>query len=626
MSSAEKKQKTSFLSDIKVFFRTLKISYRLDRPFFWMQLVNAVGNEIRPLINSILAALIINGLYSGKSEKTLILYAVIVVAANFLINLEVLFTANRRYIRKSMWYMVISLFFNSYSEKMDYAHFEDAKVKDLRRKIDYNIRNGRGISDFWVWYHVVSAISGIAASVAILGTMMTQLIHARSSTGEQSAITDFIRSPDFIGIVVVVLAVSFWIAKRTQQTQRVLWNEEGEFWSRNNRRLSKMKNYMTDTKLAMDMNIYGLDGIVKASVDEFVKKDKAFSRRYYPKLFGLECVGLIGGSAGLAKLFTAFFVGSQVLAGAFGIGSFVLYTATIMQFSSAISNIAYAIGAVRGNRQIYDDELGYLDIKNEMKSGTAYPAETAQHIFEFQDVSFRYPGSESYSLQHVNFRLESGERVALVGMNGSGKTTFIKLLCRLYDPTEGAILLDGKNIKEYDNEEYWKLFSVVFQDFRLFAFPLAENVAAGHEYDVEKVRQCLAEAGMEERLPTLPKGLQTCIYKGFDPEGIEISGGEAQKIALARALYKDAPFVILDEPTAALDPIAEAEIYSHFNEMISGKTAVYISHRLSSCRFCTRIAVFEEGRIVQCGSHQELLSDPSGKYHALWYAQAQYYQ
>ena len=171
-----------------------------------------------------------------------------------------------------------------------------------------------------------------------------------------------------------------------------------------------------------------------------------------------------------------------------------------------------------------------------------------------------------------------------------------------------------------------KLFSVVFQDFKLFAFPLAENVAANRTYDAERVEKCLIQAGFGERLKTMPKGIETCLYKGFDPDGVEISGGEAQKIALARALYKDAPLVVLDEPTAALDPIAEADIYSRFNEMINGKTAIYISHRLSSCRFCDKIVVFDNGTIVQYGTHDTLVSDENGTYHKLWNAQAQYYK
>lgn len=611
--------KTTFLSDVKVFFRALKINYKLDPPFFWMQLVNAVGNEIRPLINSFLAALVIDGLYSGKSEKTLIFYAVLVVFINFLISLEVLFTANRRYIRKSMWYMVISRFFNLRSEEMDYAHFEDIKVKDLRRKIDQNIRQGRGISNFWTWYHVVSGFSGVIASVAILTSMLV-----RTADTSDTGILNFVNSPIAVVVFIVVCLISFIGAKQLQKHQSKLWKEENEFWGKNSRKLDSMKKYSIDTKLAIDMNIYGLDGIIKDTVDDFMKKDKAFYKTYFIKIAGNRLFNFIVGG-GLTKLFACCFVGMKALSGAFGLGSFVLYTTTILQFSSAISNFGYAIGEIRGNRKLYDDEFAYLDIKNEMTSGTVTPEKGKAHVIEFRDVSFRYPGSETYSLEHVNFRIEAGDRIAMVGMNGSGKTTFIKLLCRLYDPTEGAIFLDGKNIKEYNYKDYLTLFSVVFQDFKLFAFPLAENVAAGRDYDPDKVEKCLQEAGMGERVKTFPKGIETCIYKGFDPSGIEISGGEAQKIALARALYKDAPLVVLDEPTAALDPIAEAEIYSHFNEMVSGKTAVYISHRLSSCRFCTRIAVFDKGNIVQCGSHEELLSDEKGKYSELWHAQAQYY-
>ena len=324
-----------------------------------MQLVNAMGNEVRPLINSILAALIINGLYAGKSEKTLILYAVIVVFVNFLINLEVLFTANRRYIRKSMWYMVISLFFNSYSERMDYAHFEDAKVKDLRRKIDRNIRSGRGISDFWAWYFIVSAVSGIAASVAILGTMITQL---RAAQGTETVTSGFVSNPRYIVIVFAVLMIAFWIAKWSQQVQGKLWKEVNDFWSINSRKLSKMQHYTTDTKLAMDMNIYGLDGIIKENVEDYIKKGFAFNKKIYFKEWLLECYSLIGGT-GLAKLFATIFVGSHVVSGTFGIGSFVLFTATLIQFSSAISNLASAIGRIRGNRPLYDDELGYIDMK-----------------------------------------------------------------------------------------------------------------------------------------------------------------------------------------------------------------------------------------------------------------------
>ncbi|QAA33135.1 ABC transporter ATP-binding protein [Clostridium manihotivorum] len=228
-------------------------------------------------------------------------------------------------------------------------------------------------------------------------------------------------------------------------------------------------------------------------------------------------------------------------------------------------------------------------------------------------------------LKNLSIKLNIGEKLAIVGMNGSGKTTFIKLLSRLYEPNEGQILLNGIDIRKYDYEEYTRLFSIVFQDFRLFSFSLGQNVAASVEYDEDYAKEVLYEVGFEHRLKNMPKGLSTALYKNFEEDGVEISGGEAQKIALARALYRNAPIIILDEPTSALDPIAEFEIYSKFNEIVGSKTTFYISHRLSSCRFCDEIAVFDNGQIVQKGSHEELLKNQQGLYYSLWHAQAKYY-
>ncbi len=213
-----------------------------------------------------------------------------------------------------------------------------------------------------------------------------------------------------------------------------------------------------------------------------------------------------------------------------------------------------------------------------------------------------------------------------MGQNGAGKTTFIKLLTRLYDPTEVSILLDGVNIREYDLEEYRRLFSVVFQDYRLFAFTIKENITAGNTEDKELLDEAVIQAGFEERLKKLDKGLDTSVYKSFDKEGFEPSGGESQKIALARAVYKSAPETVLDEPTAALDPMAEYDIYNRFNSLIGNKTAIYISHRLSSCRFCDNIAVFKDGKIVQFGPHDKLVGETDGEYYMMWSAQAKYYE
>lgn len=269
----------------------------------------------------------------------------------------------------------------------------------------------------------------------------------------------------------------------------------------------------------------------------------------------------------------------------------------------------------------------FLELKSEKHEGTLPIEKRSDHEYELEvrDVSFKYPGSDDYVLKNINLKLTIGEKMAIVGMNGSGKTTFIKLLARLYDPTEGEILLNGIDIKKYDYDEYLQLFSVVFQDFGLFSFSLGQNIASSTDYQEEAILSAIEDAGFINRYKKLPKGLDTYLYQNFDKDGVEVSGGEAQKIAMARAIYKDAPIVILDEPTAALDPIAEFEIYSHFDKIVGDKTALYISHRLSSCRFCDEIVVFHEGEIVQRGHHNKLVNDKEGKYHELWYAQAQYY-
>ena len=247
------------------------------------------------------------------------------------------------------------------------------------------------------------------------------------------------------------------------------------------------------------------------------------------------------------------------------------------------------------------------------------------YVFEFKHVTFTYPGADAPSLQDVSCRFGKGEKIAAVGRNGSGKSTFIKLLCRLYDPQEGEILLNGTDIRQYRYDEYLALFSAVFQDYRIFAFELGENVAAESDYPEQKAVRALENAGFGERLSTLKDGLHTQLFKNFSDDGVELSGGESQKVAIARCLYKDAPFAVMDEPTAALDPVAEADIYQRMNRFIENKGAIYISHRLSSCRFCDRIFVFEGGRLREQGTHEGLLL-ADGLYRRLWNAQAQYYR
>lgn len=321
------------------------------------------------------------------------------------------------------------------------------------------------------------------------------------------------------------------------------------------------------------------------------------------------------------------FVGVKAYAGLFSVGDLSMFIGVAMSLSSSISmisNLPYLLGVECTTINFLKNIVETKPVKPVGNKKLEKKADGRYEI-EFKNVSFKYPGTDKMILKNISIKLTVGERLAIVGMNGSGKTTFIKLLCRLYDPTEGEILLDGVNIKEYDIYSYMQIFSVVFQDFKLFSFPLDQNVAADIECDEERLWDALEKAGIDQRVKKMPQKEKTSLYKDFDKDGVEISGGEAQKLALARALYRNASFIILDEPTAALDPISEYEIYERFNSFVGDRTAIYISHRLSSCRFCDKIAVFHAGQIIETGTHDELVADESTKYSELWNAQAQYY-
>lgn len=410
-----------------------------------------------------------------------------------------------------------------------------------------------------------------------------------------------------------------------------------------------------EEKRALDMRMYRQDVFGTDRMKEILDPQTGVLHTMERDARG-RMGGLFALSIAVSRSFTwvvYLFVCLKAWGGAFGIGSVTQYIGAIMSFSKGLSGMLKVLGEMKVNSDTLKKIFAFLDIPNEMYQGslTVEKRSDRKYEIEFRNVSFRYPNTESDVLKNISLKFKAGERLAVVGQNGSGKTTFIKLLCRLYDPTEGEILLNGIDIRKYDYREYLNVFSVVFQDFQLLAVRLGENVAAGggmetpvvtgwrdrqkgldgngeeaeQGYDREKAALCLEKAGLSEWLFMQPKGLDTVLYKDLEEDGVQVSGGEAQKIAIARSLYHDASFIILDEPTAALDPVAEYEIYTRFNEIVEDRTAIYISHRLASCRFCDEILVFHEGRIVQQGSHEALLADVGGKYGELWNAQAQYY-
>lgn len=320
-----------------------------------------------------------------------------------------------------------------------------------------------------------------------------------------------------------------------------------------------------------------------------------------------------------------FYIGWLALTGAVSIGDFSMCIGAAGTLYFSLNGIIDGFQGIFNKCRYAHRYIEFMDYPAAMQKGTRKVTGDS-HMIEFRNVSFRYPRSDKWVLRDINITIKQGEHLSVVGLNGAGKTTFIKLLCRLYDVTEGEILIDGVNIREYSDEEYRKLFAVVFQDFSLFAFTLRENIAFSDSKDNdEAINDVIKKCGLAEDVKKLSTGLDTVIFKSFDENGTDLSGGQRQKAAIARALYKDAPVVILDEPTAALDPVAEYDIYRQFDTLVGGKTAVYISHRLSSCKFCDRIAVFADCTIKEYGTHDELVGRPDGIYAEMFAAQAQYY-
>lgn len=375
-----------------------------------------------------------------------------------------------------------------------------------------------------------------------------------------------------------------------------------------------------------DIRIYDQAGLLAGEWEKYARVNERYCHNLIRKLRFMDisspCILFLMSAMTyafvIARSVSGMYTASQAVVLIMGMTSCLTGCSEILAYRLELFDLA-----PQNLQHIFD----FLDIPDEKYMGT-FPTEKREdneYEFEFKHVSFKYPGSEQYVLRDIDLKWRIGEKMALVGANGSGKSTLVKLLCRLYDPTEGEITLNGIDIRKYSYREYLDLFSVVFQDSKLFSFSIGENVAADTEFEADRVVDCVRRVGLSERLDEMPEGIQTCLYKDFDAKGVEISGGEAQKLCLARAVYKGAPFIILDEPTAALDPVSEHEIYTKFNAITGTKTAIYISHRLASCRFCDDITVLEKGRIVERGSHGHLL-EQNGIYAKMWQAQAQYYR
>lgn len=599
----------------------LKEIYKLQPWALPVTILDALFKSITPFINIYMSAKIIDELLGTRNINRLMYLVLITITANLAAHLISTGLGHLRTLITDVMDQNRDMKLNEKIINMDYEYVENPEIHSLKTKITeaQNMCCGGTNALLEDTGDLIKGFVTVVTSAALVINLFKP-----SSTAVGSV--NFINSISFSYILLILILVGtiFTLNMRTK-AEKVFFSHYNKVMDFN-RIFCFYYCQIIDYNAGKEIRLYNQKDIIRKELNTF---DENMINMF-------NNIGIIKGKfSGIEAFISALisgaiyiFVGLKALIGAISIGSIVQYTGSINQFMTGIREVLASINGIINNNQYLELYIDFLNIKNEKHIGKI-PVEKRdddEYEIEFRNVSFKYPGTDIYALKNVSIKLNIGERLAIVGMNGSGKTTFIKLLCRLYDPNEGEILLNGINIKKYDYDEYIRLFSIVFQDFNLFSFSLGQNVATSVDYDETSVKNVLEKAGLEKRLSTMPKGVHTPLYKDFDEDGVEISGGEAQKIALARALYRDAPIIILDEPTAALDPISEFEVYSKFNEIVGTKTAFYISHRLSSCRFCDEIAVFNQGEIIQKGTHEELLKNEQGKYHELWYSQAKYYK
>lgn len=605
------------MDNFKMVFKMYHEINRLDKKAIPVSVIYSLSNSVRPFVNIYFTAKLITLLSDGADFKSLLVYICIALGLNLILFFLGNFFANYQN-------NVNSLLYDRENKKMaqklyttEYEKLEDSQFRETIHKHEEAGASRWARFPYLMWTTSVF-ISGVVTLI-VAAIMIAPLVKIGfTKTGET-----FFEKPVFLIVIFAVIAAMAVIILLVAVKMNKSYLAANEEYAQLDRLFYSFIDIFSDYKTGKEIRIYKEQDLINHIATDRILTDgeKTLKKISMRTAKSSSFVAILGALVGFGIYL---FIGVKGMFGLFDIGSLVMYCGAFMQVINGIMQLANTLGKLVEILPLAKVYFEIVESENERSYGKNELNFNDNLEIEFKNVSFKYPSSDNYSLKNVNLKINNGEHLAVVGRNGSGKTTFIKLMCRLYDVTEGEILINGINIKDYTKDSIVKLYSVVFQDFKIFSLPLCDNIAAGDRYDSNQLYNCLEQSNVADRVNALPLKEKTYLYKDVDKAGVEISGGEAQKLALARALYKDSPVVILDEPTAALDPIAENEIYSRFNSFVNNKTAIYISHRLSSCVFCSRIAVFDSARLVESGTHQDLLAN-NGKYAELWNAQAQYY-
>lgn len=585
-----------FLKTI-IFF--IKKMWASSKSLFFLCMFFVIVSGMMPYIGIVGTANIVDILTTTKSVNDLILVVILIISALLFANISRAILTKFINIKTIVLEDELRLELCKKGATLDYKYLENPEVLEQceKAKTGMSFYSG-GIKGF-----IDCTLNIVASIVTFISTVIL--------------IMNF--NLWIILILLIMVFINFSIVN-------VLKKMDVKFWTSMvgiNRTYFYFYDMLKNYKNGYDIRMLDAYPMIANQLDGFISLFNRVSGKHFGKIgkFSIFEAILFGAQFIIINVFFAI----QVINGLMSIGSFTLGVGAANTFISSLKSIIDQSLELRKKAQFMSEYIKFIEIKNINKNGTVKISTKTEFELEFANVSFSYPGTNENVLKDINFTIYSGDRLSIVGMNGAGKTTIIKLIMRFYEPTKGEILLNGVNIREYDYQDYLNLFSTVFQDFALFSYSLKDNIAAGRYYDESLFVSSLEKSGMLEWVRNAKNGAETVAYKYFDESGIDFSGGEAQKIAISRACYKNSPIIILDEPTAALDPFSENEIYQKFDSLMADKTAIYISHRMSSCKFCKKILVLEQGEIVEYGSHAELMAI-NGKYAELFNTQAQYYR
>ncbi|MFY9213554.1 MAG: ABC transporter ATP-binding protein [Tissierellaceae bacterium] len=589
------------MQKLKIFF---SMAWSISPPYILMLVLDTLLPSLHIFTNVILPKYLIDELTGGMNKDRLILFGSLIVLSNLCFTF--LTNTTKKYMEVKKVYMA-DKFSQAMAKKImnvEFSYLENPYYLDLKERAVFAINNQGTlqnlISNLAIVLKNLLTIIGLLAIMFTLSWILVLLL--------------------IITIIISLLIYKSFVAYQMNFFQEIIPV---------NRRYGYYMGFAFDEKIQKDIRLYNMNKMMIDRVTYYNNEINTWFSAYYKKqgLF-LSLYGIVNDlQATLAYGYVGLRVISDRFGGRISLGSFTMYVAAAINFTTATVELGSGLMRLIQMLGYLEPFVEFMSLPDEDVREGRFELTGDIESIEFSNVSFKYPGSDSLVLEDISFKIKKGEKISIVGLNGAGKTTMIKLICRLYQPTKGKILINGRDVFEYDHKSYMDKIAAVFQDYKLFAFSIDENITCKEiNADPERTRTIIKEVGLKEKIDDLPDGLSSLYGKAYDDKGIEMSGGEGQKIAIARALYKDASLIILDEPTSALDPLAEAEIYEHFNSMVGDKTAIYISHRMSSSVFCDRILVIEGGKISAYDTHENLLKNKDSLYAKLFNSQAANYE